>query len=158
MIFGDESVNKECKVFPEDIHFGEDNEIASSLKLRIKRLVYIPQPVYFYFERQGSLSRSISEKHIIGRWISGHRILERAQSEGNLQQYLLEFEFIFSTLFILNTTNYVMPHIFQGKKEFLKQLITEQKRIFPNFQNNPYYQGRVAPDQRGMINLLMEIL
>ena len=158
VLFRDESVNKDCKVFPESLYYVEDNAVATSIKLQIKRFVYIPQPMYFYLMRPSSLTHTVSERHIESRWRSCHMILEIAQKEGNLQKYPVEFEFIFSVLFSVNTTNYLMPYIFQGKRELFKNIIEEQKRIFPNFQNNPYYQKRVDPHARGLIRLLMEIL
>ena len=157
VIFGDESVNKECKVFPENILFTEDNAIASSLKLRIKRLAYIPEPLYFYLQRQGSASHSISERHIRERWLTCHMILDIAQRDGTLQKFLQEFEFVFSSLFCVNTLNWLMPYNFVGKKDFFKNLILEQKRVFPDFQKNFYYQQRIDPSTRGMIELLTEI-
>ena len=136
----------------------EDNAVVASIILKIKRIIYIPQPMYFYLMRSGSLTHSISERHIENRWRSCHRILEIALTEGNLQKYPVEFEFIFSSLFSVNTINYLMPYIFPGKKELIKSIFTEQNRIFPNFQNNPYYQMRVDPNSRGLIRLLMEML
>ena len=156
VIFGNEEFNKDCKVFPEDIYY-EDNAIFASLYLKIKRFVYLPEPMYFYYQRQGSQVHHFNGKQLLDRWQTSHMILELAQKEGNLKKFFTEFEFLFTQIFYVNSLYQMMPYEFIEKKDFSKSLALEQKNLFPNFRNNPYYPKRIDPFTRGMVNLIMDI-
>ena len=135
----------------------EDNAVGHMISMRVKHFAYIPEVLHFYFQRQGSIAHSFSGKHLSDRWVSCHMILEIANREGWLQKFLPEYEYNFTTLFLINTLYLVLPCEFTGKKEYIIQLVRELKRIFPNFQSNRYYLQKAIPERRGLINFLASI-
>lgn len=161
IIFGEDAENTEGgeirKIFPEDI-FYEDNAVSNSWMLRVKHFEYIEEPLYFYYQHNASTVHTISKKNLEDRMVAGRQIIREAKDNGYLEDYKPEIEFMYTVLFYVNTLFSAMPkeqHI-QGCYEFCKRLGEEMKETFPDFQNNPYYQDRVHPEEKKLIKMQME--
>ncbi|MBQ7678678.1 MAG: glycosyltransferase [Butyrivibrio sp.] len=139
-------------VFPEDI-FYEDNAVCNTWMLRATCYAYVPEPLYFYYQHESSTVHAVSRRHLEDRVESGRLMLSEAQRGGYLERFRPELEFIFTSLFYVNTLFTAMPwrNRFPGVFRFVGALAREQREHFPAFADNPYYQARIHPEERRLI-------
>ena len=156
IIFGGQDNGTAQKIFPEDI-FYEDNAISNTWMLRAKHFEYIAEPLYYYYQHAESTVHTISEKNLQDRITAGRMILEQARMNGYLETYQLEIEFIYTVLFYVNTLFSAMPKASHISKcyTFCRDLGKEMKETFPAFQDNPYYQQRIHPEEKKLIAMQM---
>ena len=83
---------------------------------------------------------------------------EEAQRQGYADTYRPELEFLFTVLFYVNTLFSAMPkeQRIPNRYAFTGALAEEMKRTFPDFQQNPYYQERIDPEEKRLIAMQMK--
>ena len=157
IIFGAQDDGTVRKIFPEDI-FYEDNAISNTWMLRVKHFEYIAEPLYYYYQHDASTVHTISKKNLEDRMTAGRMIIAEAKEHQYLDTYRSEIEFMYTVLFYVNTLFSAMPkasHI-RGCYSFCRTLGEEMKRQFPQFQQNPYYQERIHPEEKKLIAMQMK--
>ena len=139
-------------IFPEDI-FYEDNAVSCTWMLRAHAYAYIPEPLYYYYQHDASTVHSVTGRHLEDRLVSGRLILSEAREHGYYDRFRTELEFVFTSLFYVNTLFTAMPwhNRFPGVYRFVRELAREQRETFPDFQTNPYYIERIHPEEKRLI-------
>ena len=157
IIFGEQNDGTFQKIFPEDI-FYEDNAVSNTWMLRVKHFEYIAEPLYYYYQHAESTVHTISEKNLQDRITAGRMLLTQARTYGYLETYRLEIEFMYTVLFYINTLFSAMPKASHIRKcyKFCRDLGKEMKETFPAFQDNPYYQQRIHPEEKKLIAMQMK--
>ncbi|MDO4285026.1 MAG: glycosyltransferase family 2 protein [Eubacteriales bacterium] len=141
--------------FPEDM-FYEDNAIANTWMLRATCFAYLPEPLYYYYQHEGSTVHTITRERLEDRMRAGRRMLEEAERYGYLERYRPEIMISFTTLFYVNTLFSAMPCMRErGKYAFVRSLARQMRETFPEFQENPYYRERVGEEERRLIAMQM---
>ncbi|MBO5999300.1 MAG: glycosyltransferase [Lachnospiraceae bacterium] len=151
-IFRRETVLKNELFFPENI-FYEDNAMSSSYLLTAKKYAYIPRPMYYYYQHEGSTVHSFSEQRCRDRMAAGRMILSEAKRLGFYDEFLPEIEFTFTQLFFVNTLFTYMPRVKPARPAFVGKLAAEMKETFPNFRENSYYQEKTNAEEKKLIDM-----
>ncbi|MCR5156926.1 MAG: glycosyl transferase family 2, partial [Butyrivibrio sp.] len=159
LILGDyvPGTKDKLSVFPENI-FYEDNAVSNTWMTRSRHFEYIQEPMYFYYQHDGSTVHSISKKNLEDRMAAGRMIVKEARDNGYYEDYRQEIEFQYTVLFYVNTLFSAMPRKFKvpGCYSFTKALGREMKETFPDFQKNPYYIEKIHPEEKKLIGFQMK--
>lgn len=138
--------------FPEHI-FYEDNAVSDAVMLHAKHYEYIPEPLYYYYQHDGSTVHTITRERCEDRMEAGRGIVREAQRFGYLEQYRPEICFEFTVLFYVNTLFSYMVGKGYKSFSFVKGMGREMKNTFPEFMENPYYLERVGAEERKLIKM-----
>ncbi len=141
--------------FPEGI-FYEDNAIRNSWMLRAKHFEYIEEPMYYYYQHDTSTVHTITRKRCEDRMEAARVMVREARDFDFLETYYPEIESSFTTLFYVNTLFSYMAGVKKKDYRFVKALGEEMKETFPEFRSNRYYQERVHPEERKLIDMHMK--
>lgn len=141
--------------FPEGI-FYEDNALSNTWMLRATNFAYIEEPMYYYYQHGESTVHTINKKQCEDRMEAGRIMIEEAKKFGYLEEYKPEIEISFTVLFYVNTLFSYMIGMKRKEYGFIKAMGVEMKKIFPDFQQNPYYLDRVHPEERKLIGMHMK--
>lgn len=136
--------------FPEHI-FYEDNAISDAVMLHARQFAYIEEPLYYYYQHEGSTVHTITRERCEDRMAAGRMIVSEAKRFGYLERFHPEIEFEFTMLYFVNTLFSYM--VGKGRRDwrFVKAMGDEMRKFFPDFQKNPYYKERVHPEERKLI-------
>ena len=88
--------------FPEHA-FYEDNAIYVELIMRAKRIAYLEEPLYFYYQHDTSTVHSVSEERCRDRMNAMRIMLRMAKENGYFETYRETLECKFAELFYRNT-------------------------------------------------------
>ena len=138
--------------FPEDI-FYEDNALSNSWMLRAKHFEYIPEPLYYYYQHEGSTVHTVDKKRCLDRMQSGRIMLDEARRYGYLERFRPEIECSFTQLFYVNTLLTYMQGVRPLRQGFVRELSREMVRTFPEFENNRYYSERVNEEEKKLMHM-----
>ncbi len=138
--------------FPERIAY-EDNAIATAIVMRIRHYEHIPESLYFYYQRTGSTTHSITRKQCEDRMEAMRIMLRQAKEDGSLNKYHDEYENRFFLLFYRNTLFSYMQSDLKKDAGFLRGLGKELLASFPNFRENPYYLQDTDEEERSLTDL-----
>jgi glycosyltransferase involved in cell wall biosynthesis len=138
--------------FPEDI-FYEDNALSNSWMLRAKHFEYIPEPLYYYYQHEGSTVHTVDEKRCLDRMQSGRIMLEEARRYGYLERFRPEIECSFTQLFYVNTLLTYMQGVRPLRQSFVRELSREMAGAFPEFEKNRYYSERVNEEEKRLMHM-----
>ena len=145
--------------FPEHMAY-EDNAVATELCMRIRHYEHIPEAKYFYYQRPGSTTHTITLKQCEDRMEAMRIMLRKARENGSLEIFHEEYENRFFLLFYRLRRQpwfVILLSYMQGglKKSagFIRKLGKEMRREFPNFRDNPYYLQDTDAEERKYIDL-----
>ena len=138
--------------FPERIAY-EDNAIATAIVMRIRHYEHIPEPLYFYYQRTGSTTHSITRKQCEDRMEAMRIMLRQAKEDDSLSEYHDEYENRFFLLFYRNTLLSYMQSDMKKDAGFLRGLGKELLATFPDFRRNPYYLPETNEEERSLTDL-----
>ena len=138
--------------FPEGI-FYEDNAISNSWMLRAKCFAYLPEPMYYYYQHEGSTVHTITVGRCEDRMAAARIMVKEAEEFGFMQEYREEIEFKFTLLFYINTLFSYMVGVRPVKLGFVRKMGKEMRKTFVNFQENSYYTARVNPEEKKLIKI-----
>ena len=136
--------------FPENI-FYEDNTVSDAIMLHAKHYEYIPEPMYYYYQHATSTVHTINVSRLQDRMEAGRGIIREAKRFGFLEEYRPEICFEFTRLFFINTLFSYMVGKGWRSPAFVKAMGDEMRETFPDFQENPYYQKQVNPEEKKLI-------
>jgi glycosyltransferase involved in cell wall biosynthesis len=138
--------------FPEKIAY-EDNAIATAIIMRIRRYEHIAEPLYFYYQRPGSTTHSVTLKQCEDRMEAMRIMVRQAKEDGSFDRYHEEYENRFFLLFYRNTLFSYMQSDIGKDAGFLRKMGKELLETFPDFRNNPYYLQDTDEEERSMTDL-----
>lgn len=138
--------------FPEGI-FYEDNAISNSWMLRAKCFAYLPEPMYYYYQHEGSTVHTITVGRCEDRMAAARIMVKEAEEFGFMQEYREEIEFKFTLLFYINTLFSYMVGVRPVKLGFVRKMGKEMRKTFVNFQENSYYIARVNSEEKKLIKI-----
>lgn len=138
--------------FPEHM-FYEDNAIGVEVMLRAKRLVYVDEPMYFYYQHSASTVHTISFDRCKDRMEAMRIMLKLAKDGKYYEKFYKELEYRYATLFYRNTLFSYMQG--KGKKSiaFIKAMGKEMKDTFPEFEKNELYLRDVDKEERKLMSM-----
>lgn len=141
--------------FPEDI-FYEDNAVANTWIMRMHHFEYIPGPLYYYYQHDDSTVHTVTRKRLEDRMEAGRVMIREAKHYGYYDRFHAELEYSFTVLFYKNTLFSAMQSMEErGVFSFVTALAGEMKKVFPNFQKNPYYIVNTDPEEKKLIAMQM---
>ncbi len=138
--------------FPEGI-FYEDNALGNTWMLRAKHFVYLPEPLYYYYQHEASTVHTITKQRCQDRMEAGRLMIAEARKNGYFMEYYKELECSFAVLFYVNTLFSYMFGVKKKELSFVQALGREMRETFPNFQENPYYQKRFNEEERKLVDM-----
>lgn len=138
--------------FPEHI-FYEDNAVSDALMLHATHFEYIEEPMYYYYQHDSSTVHTISRERCEDRMAAGRLIVKEAERFGFLEKYRPEICYEFTVLFYKNTLLSYMAGKGAWSFSFVKKMGAEMKQYFPEFEENPYYQERVAAEEKKLLHM-----
>lgn len=141
--------------FPEDI-FYEDNAIANTWVMRMHHFEYLPGPLYYYYQHEDSTVHTVTQKRLEDRMEAGRVMIREAEHYGYLGKFHPEIEYSFTVLFYKNTLFSAMQSLKEGNVySFVTSLAAEMKKVFPHFQENPYYIKNTDAEEKKLIAMQM---
>lgn len=138
--------------FPEHM-FYEDNAIGTELLFRAKKIAYINEPMYFYFQNPQSTVHTISEEKCDDRLEAMRIMVKLAREGGYLEPFYAELEYKFINLFYQNTLFTYMQGNERKKLSYIKNMGKEMREYFPGFEKNEYYLNKVNREERFLMAL-----
>lgn len=129
--------------FPEYI-FYEDNCAGVLAMLYCKRLAYVDEALYYYYQHNSSTVHHISKEKCIHRMKAMEMLIGECYKRGFLEEYPEEIEYRFTELFYINTLfTYMIGMPFYKKRiSYLRLLRDGMLAYFPEYATNPYFLER----------------
>ncbi|MFI3175868.1 MAG: glycosyltransferase [Eubacteriales bacterium] len=144
-----------CPKFPEHM-FYEDNAVSNAYVLQATKFAYIPEPMYYYYQHEGSTVHTITRKRCEDRMAAARFMLKHGKEENYLDRYRQEIEYKYTLLFYLNT---IFSYVVTSERRsltFMRRMAREMRETFPDFRENPYYIQRTDPEWKKFVNLHMK--
>ena len=138
--------------FPEHM-FYEDNAVGTELFMRAGKVAYLPEAMYFYYQRNVSTVHTVSEEKCRNRMEAMRIMLRKAREGGYFDAYRTQLEYKFTRLFYLSTLFSYMQGSQKKRIGFISELGKEMKRTFPDFQENLLYKDCTDPEERKMVSV-----
>lgn len=140
--------------FPEGI-FYEDNAAAPVWMLHFKHFELVEEPLYYYYQFEGSTVHHISEQKCQDRMTAAKLLVKACREYGFYEKYHTELEERFTELYYVNTLFTYMVGIKRIKLGFLRRLAEGMREEFPDFRANPSYEVKYDAEQRKLIDMHM---
>ncbi len=141
--------------FPEGI-FYEDNCAGPIWSLYFKRFEKVEEPLYYYYQHDASTVHYITEQKCEDRMIAADMLLQECRKRGFLEDYYKEMEYRFTELYFVNTLFSYMLGAKRRKLAFVKRMKQGMLEAFPKFRENGFYQQYTNPEEKQMIDLLIQ--
>ncbi len=138
--------------FPEHM-FYEDNAIGLEVLHRANRIAYVDEPMYFYYQHQGSTVHTATREKCEYRMEAMRIMMKNAVEGGYLDRFYPELEFKFTNLFYQNTLFSYMQSGQRHSISFLRSMARQMRETFPEFEKNPFYLERVNSEERRLMHL-----
>ena len=142
---------KEPELFFPEHMFYEDNALAAELILRAKKIAYIEEPLYFYYQHGASTVHVISEERCRDRMEAMRIMLRMAKENGYFESCRVELECRFAELFYKNTLFSYLQGAQKKRLSFIRELGREMRETFPEFLKNPLFVARNDAEERKMM-------
>lgn len=153
-IYKKEVIDKYHLRFPEGI-FYEDNCAGPVWMLHFTHFEKVPEPLYYYYQDQGSTTHYISEAKCRDRMRAGDLLVEWCKRDGFYEPYQKELEFAFAKLYYMNTLFTYMIGVRHVRLRFLGDLRRGMQQQFPHFRENVYFRQEYDAEQQRMAGLHM---
>ena len=117
---------------PEDISFGEDMAMSIDIALNAKNILFLNEPLYYYRQREDSVSKELSEK-VLTIEKSMEFIEKRLKEHDKNNLFLDEYQFIVYR----NMYYYLVINNKVNKVQYKLYKMWKNKKI--DIKNNKYY-------------------
>ena len=134
---------KKCNViFPEGLIY-EDTAWFIDLIPYINRMYTVHKPFYYYRENPKSTTKTISAERTVQMVTIVNKIVEFYQSNGLMEAYKFEVEYLYVRLLLLSTLLRRTSKIDDKEKrdQIASYIIEQINNNFPHYKNNPYLHG-----------------
>lgn len=153
-IYRKERIDRLNLRFPEGI-FYEDNALGNSFLVTAEHFEYVKEPLYYYYQHAASTVHTVTVERCRNRMEACRIMVSEARRLGFYEEFIKEIEYKFTLLFLINTLFSYMRSTDKVDVAFVKELITEQKRMFPHFEDNEYYVNQTNEEEKKYVHLLM---
>lgn len=125
----------------------EDMAICPLYAYYAKRLDYVGQTYYHYYQRENSVTHDMDAEYQKEEARALLLLLQECDKRGITMEYPKEVEALFTKYFYA----WGMYGIYNGKfskepKEYMKYLAEKMQERFPAYKNNQYFYGNIEPD------------
>lgn len=138
--------------FPERM-FYEDNAIALETIHRAKRIEYVDEPLYCYFQSSTSTVHTVTKERCENRMEAMRIMLRLARDGGYYENFKTEIEYKFINLFYQNTLFSYMQASNHKSISFIRKLGQELKETFPDFEDNALYRVKTSDEERKLMHM-----
>ena len=140
--------------FPERMSY-EDNCLGPLVMLYAKRFEYIDEPLYYYYQHGTSTTHSIDIKKCTDRLTVMEYFMDECYKREFFEEYPLEIEFRFISLFYVNTlfSYCINLSFFKQRLSFIKMLRDGIMMNFPDFDTNPYFEEHYDDEVKRLTGL-----
>lgn len=138
--------------FPEGI-FYEDNCAGSVWSLYFKRFEKVEEPLYFYYQHEGSTVHRITESKCLDRMRAAELLLGECEKRGFLEEYRAELEYRFAELYYAVTLFSYLQGVGHPRLSFVRGLRRGILERFPGFYENVYYRQYTGLEEQRLIAL-----
>ncbi len=122
--------------FVKGIYY-EDLEMTPKMILKTDRIGFVPEGLYYYYQREGSIMRQAKfNSKFLDIFSVTRSLYTRFQEEGKLEAYRDEIEFLF--LEHLYRSAALRFALLPEGKELFRRLRSEVEGLFPHWKKNPY--------------------
>lgn len=129
-----EFIKKNSIEFPSNISYGEDLALTVLLAMNSPNICIVNDDLYFYFQRNSSLSNSVSMKVLEIIQVIDF-IEQRLRDKGLLERFREEFNYlVYNQIYFVN-----QKEIMRLNSDIGKKLFREWKEKKINIKNNRYY-------------------
>lgn len=122
--------------FRKGIYY-EDLEMTPRMLLAAKNIAYLPSPLYYYYQREGSIMR---ESDFSMRWLDIFTVTESVyrhfEEKGKVKAYQNELEYLFIEHLLRSAA--LRFSRFQRGRALFSDLMESVEKHFPNWKKNPY--------------------
>lgn len=136
--------------FPEGM-FYEDNCAGPLWSLYFTHFEKVEEPMYYYYQHEVSTVHHITEEKCRDRMKAALLFYEECRDRGFLEEYGCEIEYRFVELFYAVTLFSYLSGVSRPRLSFVKELRRQTCRIFPDFQENPYYRQFTGDEEKRLI-------
>lgn len=136
--------------FPEGI-FYEDNCAGPLWSLYFTHFEKVEEPMYYYYQHEVSTVHHITEEKCRDRMKAALLLYEECRDRGFLEKYRQEIEYRFVELFYAITLFSYLRGVSRPRLSFVKELRRGVCEIFPDFQQNSYYQKYTGDEEQRLI-------
>lgn len=120
--------------FKEGI-FYEDLELIPSLISLTKKVGFLEEGLYYYFQRSGSIMK---QSKFSTKLLDIFTVLESVKNKIDNKIYNDELEYLYITHLLRTASLRFLDY--KNSKEYLDKIIDIMKTEFPNYQKNPYFK------------------
>lgn len=132
-IYKSEFWKKQNLYFPENIKRAEDLGVIFPLLTRTKKIAILNEPLYYYYQRIGSISNNIKKERIDLSFYDDAVDLIIVNAQG---RYNLEIEYHCIQELMYGKTMLMIRHLYSNKE--IKDHLKEFKNKYPNWEKNKY--------------------
>ena len=136
--------------FPEGM-FYEDNCAGPLWSLYFTHFEKVEEPMYYYYQHEVSTVHHISEEKCRDRMKAALLLYEQCRDRGFLEKYRPEIEYRFIELYYAITLFSYLSGVDRPKLSFVRELREGAQAVFPDFQQNPYYQRLTGEEEKRLI-------
>lgn len=154
-IYKREVIEREHLDFPQDM-FYEDNAAAPIWLLHFKHFELVDEPLYYYYQKEGSTTHTITKERCLDRMKAGELMISMARERGLYERFHDEFEASFTRLYYANTLFSYMIGC-KGADASLPGLLRKgMLQYFPGFYENRYYGPYFDEEQKKLMEMNMK--
>lgn len=140
--------------FPENLIY-EDCFWSYAIILEARSIGIVKEPLYFYRQRNESLSNKRNTRQHYDRIEIGKKLYGYVKDKGYLSRYHLIVEFLFITVFTLNTYLIVLGLMDKPDVDKLNQIRLFLKNNFPKWKRNSLFHAKRSIIQRVIMTIIM---
>lgn len=127
--------NKEKLMFPENIKRGEDMGVTIPLLTRTNKISIIKEPLYYYVQRDNSLSNVKAKKINLDFYTDAFDLMLKNRN----YKYDIEIEYHGILEMIYGKTMLMIKHLYSNKE--IKKHLKEFDNKFPKWRKNKYIKN-----------------
>lgn len=140
--------------FPEHI-FYEDNCMSPLWLVHATRFERVEEPLYFYYQHEASTVHGISAQKCRDRMTAMELLLQKSKEYGLYDRFQAELEYRYTSLGFVTTLFSCMGSEMPGKYRIIGELRSLQKKRFPDYAENVYFQERIDREEQRLSAMLM---
>lgn len=154
-VFKRDRIIRDALFFPEGI-FYEDNAMGGSYLLGAKKYVYIPKPMYYYYQHQSSTVHTINLQRSEDRLKACEIMISEAKRLGFYDEVRSALDYKFIILYYTNTVFSYVRSKGWPKQSFIKKVGRGLLETVPDFRENKYFKERINEEEKKMIDLQLK--
>ena len=147
-------ISRNALRFPEGI-FYEDNCAAALWSMYFTHFERVDEPLYYYLQIPDSTTHHVSFGKCADRMKAMEQLCNEYEDRKLPEAYRDE---VLMRTVELGYVNTLFSYMYEGRRRKPKECAVIRdyiKRVYPGFRDNPYYEKRVNPEYRKLIDMQM---